>query len=54
MILSTKWKLIGLKWAYKVEKDLNGNVIKHKERLAGEGYVQKPGEDCDEVFSHVA
>jgi hypothetical protein len=30
---------IGLKWLYKVKKDVSGAVIKHKARLVAKGYV---------------
>jgi hypothetical protein len=30
---------IGLKWVYKLKKDVDGNVIKHKARLVAKGYV---------------
>jgi hypothetical protein len=44
------WKLVnlpegqrpvGLKWVYKLKKDANGEVVKHKDRLVAKGYVQK-------------
>jgi hypothetical protein len=34
---------IGLKWVFKLKKDENGAVIKHKARLVAEGYVQLQG-----------
>lgn len=47
-------KAIGLKWVFKLKKDTNGNVIKHKARIVAKGYVQKQGRDFDEIFAPVA
>lgn len=33
-------KAIGLKWVYKLKKDIEGNIVKHKARLVARGYVQ--------------
>lgn len=46
-------KAIGLKWVFKIKKDMNGEVIKHKARLVAKGYVQKQGIDYEEVFAPV-
>lgn len=40
---------IGFKWVYKLKRDANGDVIKHKEQLVAKGYVQKRGIDFDEA-----
>jgi len=40
-------KPIGLKWVYKLKKNLDGEVVKHKARLVAKGYVQKKGIDFD-------
>ena len=45
---------IGLKWVYKVKKDSQGAVVKHKVRLVAKGYVQRQGVDFEEVFAPVA
>jgi hypothetical protein len=47
-------KPIGLKWVYKLKRDADGNVLKHKARLVAKFYVQRPEIDFDEVFAHVA
>ncbi|KAL9256460.1 Copia protein-like protein [Drosera capensis] len=47
-------KVIGLKWVFKLKKDSEGRVIKHKARLVAKSYVQRQGIDIKEVFAPVA
>jgi hypothetical protein len=47
-------KPIGVKWVYKLKKDANGSIVKHKARLVTKGYVQKEGVEFEEVFAPVA
>ncbi|XP_042460715.1 uncharacterized protein LOC122044264 [Zingiber officinale] len=47
-------KPIGLKWVFKLKKDLDGKVVKHKARLVAKDYVQRQDIDFEEVFAPVA
>ena len=44
---------IGLKWIFKLKKNPQGEVIKHKALLLVKGYSQRKGIDYEEVFGHV-
>lgn len=46
-------KPIGLKWVFKLKKDIEGDIVKHKSRLVEKWYVQKQGIDYEEVFAPV-
>ncbi|GJY64333.1 putative pol polyprotein [Tanacetum coccineum] len=45
---------IGLKWLFKIKRNVDGSIMKYKARLVAKGYVQQPGIDFDEVFAPVA
>ena len=47
-------KAIGLKWVFKVKRDEQGTIVKHKAWLVAKGYVQQQGVDFGEVFAPVA
>lgn len=51
--LSAGHKPIGLKWVYKLKKNIEGDIVKHKARLVAKGYVQKQSIDFEEVFAPV-
>ena len=44
---------IGLKWIFKLKKNPQGKVIKHKARLVVKGYSQRKGVDYDEIYAPV-
>ena len=46
-------KPIGLKWIFKLKKNPQGKVIKHKARLVVKGYSQRKGIDYEEVYAPV-
>lgn len=45
--------LVGCKWVLTVKVDIQGNPIRHKARLVGQGYNQVHGIDFEETFSPV-
>jgi hypothetical protein len=52
--LPAGYKPIGLKWVYKLKKNVSGVVVKYKARLVAKGHVQREGVDFEEVFAPVA
>ena len=47
-------KAIGLKWVFKLKRNLDGSINKYKARLVAKGYVQQYGVNFEEVFAPVA
>jgi hypothetical protein len=45
---------IGLKWVFKLKKNVEGEAVKHKARFVAKGYVQRHGIDYDQAFAPVA
>ena len=52
-ILPPNCRPIGLKWIFKLKKNPQGKVIKHKARLVVKGYSQRKGVDYDEIYAPV-
>ena len=46
--------VIHVKWIYKIKKDADGNVWKHKARMVTRGFTQQPVIEFNETFSPVA
>jgi len=46
-------KALKNKWVFKLKKDGQGKLIKHKARLVVKGFQQKKGIDFNEIFSTV-
>ena len=52
--LPSEHKSIDLKCVFKLKNNSEGNVIKHKARFVGKGYVQRKQVDFEEVFVPMA
>lgn len=46
-------KLVGSKWVFKLKRNEEGKIVKHKARVVAQGYTQKFGEDFEEVYAPV-
>ena len=47
-------EVVGLKWIYKIEYQVDGSVPKYKARLVAHEYMQREGIDFEETLSLVA
>lgn len=47
-------KPIGLKWIFKIKRNVDGSINKYKSRLVAKCYIQRHGVDFKEVFALVA
>lgn len=43
--------IIGRKWTFRLKKNSNGTILKHKARHVVKGYTQQQGFDFTEIFS---
>ena len=46
-------KILGTRWVYKTQRDMDGNPVRYRARLVVQGNRQRFGIDYDEVFSPV-
>lgn len=44
-------KLVGSKWVFKLKRNEEGKIVKHKARVVAQGYMQKFGEDFDFAYT---
>lgn len=51
---SSKYNVLGCKWIFKIKRNMDGSIARHKARLVAQGYQQEFGIDYEETFSPVA
>ena len=49
-----KCKSIGVKWIYKIKRNVSREITRYKAQLVAKGFIQIRGIDYEEVFSSVA
>jgi hypothetical protein len=45
---------VTLKWVFKLKRDEDGAIVKHKARLVAHNFVQREGIDFDDTFAPMA
>ena len=48
------YQVIGVKWLFKIDENVKGNMEKYKARLVAKCYKQKHGVEYEEMFAPVA
>ncbi|GAU30874.1 hypothetical protein TSUD_15600 [Trifolium subterraneum] len=52
--LPTQKNSISVKWIFKIKRNPDGGIVKHKARLVARGFLQQQGIDYNEVYAPVA
>ncbi|GAU23292.1 hypothetical protein TSUD_237460 [Trifolium subterraneum] len=52
--LPAQKKIITVKWIFKIKRNPDGGIVKHKVRLVARGFLQQQGIDYNEVYAPVA